>query len=125
MSSFIIKAGNSSKPGAEFFIAEIILNILSSVTSMVLMLRRLFAIYFNGSMSDFIFSARFLPTLTKKSLNEFAITSGLVVGTVSIINSDCSINNKFRLQIIFKDFKDPWGPCHGTQKFHQFVKYKH
>ena len=47
---------------------------------MVLMLRRLFAIYFNGSMSDFIFLARILPTLTKKSLNEFAITSGLVVG---------------------------------------------
>ena len=39
-------------------------------------------------MSDFIFSARFLPTLAKKSLNEFAITSGLVVGPVSIINSE-------------------------------------
>ena len=56
---FIIKAGNSSNPGAEFFITEIILSILSSVTSMVLMMWTLFAIYFNGPMSDFISSERF------------------------------------------------------------------
>ena len=50
-------------------------------------------------MSDFIFSARFLPTLAKKSLNEFAITSGLVVGTVSIINLE---NCYYYYYILFK-----------------------
>ena len=76
---FIIEASNSSKPDEEFFIVEIIFNILSSVISIVLMPWTLFVIYFNGAMSDFIFSARFLPTLTKKSLNEFAIVNEFAI----------------------------------------------
>ena len=64
------------------------------------MLWTLLAIYFKGSILDSILSARFLPTLTKKSLNEFAIVTGLVVESLSIINSDCNVEDLSSLAII-------------------------